>query len=215
MSLFVISLLTTEALILDCTFSVRSVWIIHDVYTCEGKIVETGDPRIVTGVLQKHLPGRTNSDVKGFFVKDLKMKFPPRGIEKFFPDLQTFDFYYSQIEELDKDDLKVFPKLMQFDWPGNAKLFNINHDLFKDNINLKTISFWKTPIKHVALDVFDHLTQLTTLYLDDCKCINEKVVENQSGIEDFIFRISVSCPPTLQMIREGLCSRSHQKICSS
>lgn len=50
-------------LILDCAYSVRSIWVVGAVYHCNARIIFVGDPRNVTEVSHNHTPGNDHSTV--------------------------------------------------------------------------------------------------------------------------------------------------------
>lgn len=72
-----------DAVILDCTYGTKTLWMVSNIYTCSARIIAVGDPRIVTEVSQNHLPGENNGNVLGLSIIGEKTKFFPRGVSRF------------------------------------------------------------------------------------------------------------------------------------
>lgn len=154
--------ISSEALILECTYSVLSFWRVPSIYTCTGRIVFSGDPRFNTEVSQNHLEGRSDSDVAGVRIRDQAVGFVPLGINNFFPNLESFDMMRSDVAEVSSEALRGLSRLRQFSLFVN-RVQIIDEALFRDNPHVIGISFGNNIVRHVAHKVFDHLSHLDSL----------------------------------------------------
>ena len=66
---------------------------------------------------------------------------------------------------------------------------------------MRFISFARNPIRNVAHNVFDVLPDLETVDIQQGFCINDSN-GNRNSLSTHLFRISVNCPPTFDMIFE-------------
>jgi Leucine rich repeat len=189
--------LSSEALILNCTYSVRSFYRHPDIYACIASVIFVGDPRHVTEVSKNHLAGRSDNDVLGVAIEKQDLKFVPRNISSFFPNVQAFDIRHCGVEDIAKEDISGFKNLSMFQ-PADNNIRSIPNDMFQGNPSIRAIAVGRNPIRHIAANVFDPLTQLVALWLDPVSCINAQA-ENRSAVIDLTFLASVSCPPTFEM----------------
>lgn len=195
---------TTNSLILECNYKVATFWSMSDVYSCLGQIIFVGDPYVITDVSTNHMAGRSHGDVKGFQLTNqiIPSGKIPRNINTFFPNVESIYFASTDLKQLSREDFYGFPRLILLSLFGN-RIEEIGNGIFSRNLNLRYLSLHGNPIKNIAHNVFDHLTELNSLILYITTC-NNKVVEKKAEIPLFLFELSVSCPPTYQMIREKL-----------
>lgn len=205
--LFIISFVAvaTQSNILDCTYEMRNYWIMGSRYACTARILLIGEGRNVTGVTQNHLPGRNDSHVEQIIIAGLTTGFMPRAIEQFFPNILSIIILNSELNELTGADLGAFPNLQEIFLHRN-NLRQIDYNLFDGNSRMQGIGFESNPIRNVAHNVFDHLLELENLWFERVPCFNIIMENNRTVVEDAIFRLSVSCPPTIAMIEAGLLS---------
>jgi Leucine rich repeat len=189
-------ILTTTALYLDCTYSMRSHWTVPNIYTCTARPIFVGDPHNVTDVSQNHLAGRNNSDVKGLSIRNHNIKVLPRNVDQFFTNIEAIDIT-NTLEEISREDLAVFPNLKELHLNDN-KVQVINSNLFQGNPLMSAISFISNPIRNVAAGVFDDLADLVQLRFDGVAC-HSQAATNRATVNALIPRISVQCPPTFDM----------------
>jgi Leucine rich repeat len=204
------SFLTTESLILDCTYSVRNLWRINSLYTCTARVVFVGDPRYVTEVSINHMAGRNHSNVVGLLIENQPMGFIPGNISNFFPNLEAMSINNCGLQELTSEAINGLSNLRQLHLNPN-QITEIGNNLFEGNPRLRFITFSRNPIRHIAHNVFDHLTELETLDMLTATCINANN-GNRNAVLTFLFRLSVSCPPTFDMIFERTESKLLQGV---
>jgi hypothetical protein len=199
--ILIVSLLTSyEALIFDCDYGVRTIWTQPNLYYCTAKVVVIGDSRNLTDVSQNHLPGKSNIDVKGFSLTGAKIGGRlPSNIANFFPNLESIHVTTS-IDEISREDIEKFINLKELHLYNN-KIVNINNNLLAGNPKVQAISFNENPVRHVALNVFDHLLDLKHMIIWG-PCLQETT--NRTAVKEIIFRVTVYCPPTSQMINEAM-----------
>lgn len=188
----------SNAIIIDCTYSVTTLWTVNNIYVCSARIVVIGDLQNVTDVSQNHLTGRSNEDVRGIVIQSQTLRFAPRNLEQFFPNLEAFDILRSQIEEITREDLVNFPNLRQLHLDGN-NIQQIDQNLLEGNPLMAAISFSNNPIRHVDYKAFDALDELTTLAFQSTSCTNMAYTFNRGGVLHLMFMLLVNCPPSFAM----------------
>lgn len=188
-------------MILDCHFGISDSWLIPDLYSCVGTFNFTGDPIFVTEVSQRHVPGLTNNDVKRIFMNNQVMTFIPRNISNFFPNIESIEVFNVGLTELTREALNGFPKLRQMNLnPNNIQI--VSNDVFEGNPVLEKLALSGNPIRSVAHNVFDHLTKLDLVHMF-VPCIGF-FGDTRVAVENFIFQVSVRCPPTQNLTKERI-----------
>ena len=177
-----------------------SLWRLPNLYTCNARVIFSGDPKFVEEVSTNHLAGRNNNDVNGILIQNLNLGFIPGNISNFFPNLHTINAVVCGITEIKREDIKSFRKLQQFDVDQN-NIREIPNGFFEENLDLLFISFSNNPMRHIAHNVFDHLNSLERLHFGANFCINT-YGQNRTAVLDLMFRVAVNCPPTFEMIFE-------------
>lgn len=113
----------------------------------------------------------------------------PKGIEKFFPNLNYINFGTLQMKEITKNDLKVFPELVHLNLENN-QIKVLEKDLFKFNPKLFRVSFKKNDILFIDPNILDNLNNLDLFILEGNRCIssntdNKDLVKIKKSIADF------------------------------
>lgn len=200
--LFAVSFLaTSSSLILDCMYAVRNLWQVNSVYTCTANVISVGDARDVNAVSTNHLIGRSDSDVRGLLIENQLLRLVPANISSFFQNLEAISLNNCDLEEIKREDIRGFSKLRQLHLNPN-RITEIGNNLFEGNPGMKFITFTNNPIKHVAYNLFDDLTELVTLDILHGTCVSSN--SNKNNILSFIFQISANCPPTFKMLLEKI-----------
>lgn len=156
----------------------------------------------VTNVTGKHLPGKSNADVKGIHFKTGQMKYLPKRIEKFFPNLVTliagdgydtpikFGFvkraslrglnkltilsiYSSAIKKFENDTLWDLPNLRDFLLSGNGTL-TLEDSTFKKNTRLTEVVFYYVSLNVLPQKLFEKNNALEAVYFEDCSITSIK-----------------------------------------
>lgn len=189
-----------HSLTLQCIYSNKNYWRIDNLYTCTGTVVLDGDPRFITEVSQNHLEGSNNNNVLSVLIEKQLLGFIPGNISKFFPNLVSLAVNDCGVEEIERKDINQFFKLRQLHLNPN-KISEIGNGLFEENKILKFITFSGNPVRHVAHNVFDDLNELEILDMEVTTCISQSNW-GRDNISAFMFRLTVSCPPSFEMLFE-------------
>lgn len=195
-------LFASDGIILDCTYSVINFWKINNLYSCSARILFIGDLRTVSDVTQNHLAPKTNSDVTGVAIRAQDIRLLPRNLNEFYPNLESYDFLSSKIQEISREDLKGFPKLKQLHLNDN-QITSISPNTFDDNPLLIAVSFINNPILYVAHNVFDNLLNLYELRFDGARCLNQKAL-TRPAVVAMLFPVLIYCPPTFEMTEDKI-----------
>lgn len=186
---------------LDCSYSIVSLWKLSDLYTCTGAL--KGNDRTLSGVSDNHWAGRYNSHVLNLAILDQSQTFIPFGIAAFFPNLESLDM--RGVEEIAYEHLRGLSRLKQFHLREcNIKL--VDGNVFNDNPNLIAISFLYNPVKHVAPNAFEGLTELRTLHFFGSACFGINIDDDYDAVQDLISDLFIHCPPTFNQLRLGVLS---------
>lgn len=176
---------------LKCKFEVDP----HVGYLCINKneeLITSEDAREIISVQGQHLTGKNNDDVITFFSDFQKVNFFPRGLTKFFKNIEKIQLGFGSIKELTKEDLQQFgDKLKDFYFYGN-ELETVKADLFEFNPNLESISFRANKIKAVESGAFGGLNHLKALFFSFNTCINSDKVDREEVLE-LIKKVETDC----------------------
>lgn len=195
----------TNALWLDTTCNMMKWYGMssnYDYYTCVHRVLAIGSADTVEGILWKHLPGKQNTDVEAFFAHEQPLTFIPKSITAFFPNVVAISINNTGLKELSSDDFKDFPSLKNLHVNYNM-LEMLRTDLFRYNPKLETILVWNNNLKHVGFNLISHLTNLKAAQLTNSPCINF-AAENSDALTELSYKLSVYCPPTLEMFKTAL-----------
>lgn len=163
-------------------------------YTCTGTVVSTNNPATITGITGRHTLGRINSDVKAFVTLDHKILTAiPEDFEKFFPNLEGFQWHNGNIKTIDASIFAPFPNLSGIFFENN-KLTTLDGDLFQHTRKLREILFSRNLIEHVGHDLFTGLTNLTRAYFTSNPCVNSNY-NGRQAIQELNLQLPILCPP--------------------
>lgn len=157
----------SEGIVLDCIFDTS------ELYRCNVQtavLTTSKDCREITKIRGYHLSGKTNDDVKEIGLNNKTINFLPRGITKFFKNMEIIHFYNSNLKEVTKYDLKEFGNRLTRLYLYNSLIEVIESDLFIYNQNLQTIYLANNKIKHIENGAFDRLQKVTRLELQNNPC---------------------------------------------
>lgn len=169
----VLCLSLSSGIKIRCNFEV-SVWSRGGAeYSCwDVKITDLNNPSVLTDVAGSHKAGKTNVDVRGFFMNtDNNLERLPKDIEKFFPNLLFFGWQRGSLKNITADDLKPFPNLSLLSFSHN-QLESLESDLFKHTKALKWIWFTSNFIEHVGSRCLHGLNGLEFAEFSNNKCIS-------------------------------------------
>lgn len=191
-------------LLIECVYKdYAPISMLGSKYGCVAKVLEY-EGRYVTGVTQNHLINRTNSDVKQFDVQNQLVGFVPLGIGNFFPYLNYFRMYTTNLKEISKEDLQQFPNLEAIVLDSN-KIEVIEADLFENTPKLVYVDFRYNSIMSVGPTIFDSLTRLKSAYFNGNLCISASYT-TASEMTTLRQMLPFKCPPTFKMIQKEFTS---------
>lgn len=179
---------------LDCRFDIE----IDPNYYCQlpwpSLLVSSNDDREITEVEGQHLQGKSNSDVKAFYSNGNTVNYFPRGLTKFFKNIEKVQIAYGNLKEISKEDLKEFgDKLKVLIFQSN-EIKIIDADLFIFNRNLEHISFAVNNIKQIGSGAFNGLQKLVKLELRENSCIFDSAeIMDPSNIAEIIKEVDEKC----------------------
>ncbi|CRK88861.1 CLUMA_CG002517, isoform A [Clunio marinus] len=195
----------TEGLNIQCSYSIREVWMFPYLYTCEGQTIMNGSyndfaPYFIEEVSQNHIGDKSDKSVKALLIENSKIKFLPKNIGQFFYNLESLSVIDCDILELNREDFVGLPNLLQIDFRGN-KIDRLPWRVFEEVPKLQVIGLAWNPMKYIAHHVFDHLIDLETLDMFGTdRCYNKKFKQNKSAIASELYEIFRQCPPTIEMM---------------
>lgn len=169
LSLILIS--TASALTFTCLFRMRTIYSLL-YYTCdEPKISGINESENLTEVYGNHMTGKSNSDVTFLWIyRPQNLTFFPKNIEKFFPNLVSIIFTYTDIVSFIGDEFRAFPELFYVTLSNNKKLERIPGNLFEFNPLINDTRFHDCNLKYIGEGLFDGLKKLKFLdvLFNDC-----------------------------------------------
>lgn len=186
---------TARAVTFNCTFAFWSSSNLPTVYTCYFPEVSNFDEgEIVTAVDGWHRTGKSNVDVKALLIQDVPhLSFFPRGLEKFFPNLEAFYIRNSSISALTGDELEPFKNLYWFQLAFSRNFERVPENLFDSKPLMRHISFYANNIKYVGENLFRNLPDLNYLNFQDNNCINKYAENNNEEIQALIEHLQSDC----------------------
>lgn len=116
----------------------------------------------------------------------------PRGVEKFFPNLQTLMIYLTRISEISSEDLK-FPELKRLS-VYNCQIDSLDKEIFKHTPKLEAINFNQVGLHHVSSNFLGDLKHLKEARFLGNPCINLEVNQNHH-FPTLYNALNESCPP--------------------
>lgn len=189
------------SLALNCTYGTQTFAPIGSMYTCEaGVLNDEGDDDTVTWIYGTHLAGKTHSDVHGFVIQSEGLKFIPKNVESFFPNIRALDVYDNLITSISNFQLRPFAHLVHFAAIDN-EITSLDSDLFAGLPFLSYVSFSNNSIRHVGHDFL--MPSLGKIYFDSNDCISY-IAENATQIDKLRFDLLLKCPPTISLIEGTL-----------
>lgn len=163
-----------------------------DVYSCDVYHLRIKNAnRTIDEVKGEHGRGKSNSDVKAIFINDKTCHFVPKGIGRFFKNLENLQIRNSVLSEIAKEDLRPFTKLIGLWLDGNNLKF-LEADLFECSQNLQFIDFRNNRIQSISADVLDPILNLRQILFSGNVCISSNA-RNLIQLKDVLHEINDKC----------------------
>jgi hypothetical protein len=146
-----------------------------------------------------HHKGITNRDVKGLLFRDIYFSKFPRGLRESFPNLEWLLISKSNLETIDRDDIKMLTTLRQFSI-ANCRLKRLKGDLFRDLTDLEVISFKGNELEEIEPDILDGLEKLTFVNFRENPNIHflYKKSDGWFTLDDLKREIAEKCKPKVE-----------------
>lgn len=164
---FVTFLSGCKSLVIDCSYNANPN------YYCDTQnthVTISKECREIAGIRGFHSIGKTNDDVQTIYYQSKTVTYFPRGITKYFKNIDHVHLHTTNLKEITKEDLKEFGEKLKIIKLYSVQIEIIEADLFTYNKNLELIYLKSNKIKHIANGVFDHLDKLSELYLAGNPC---------------------------------------------
>lgn len=149
----------------------------------------------ITGVLSvsnQTTENFTGDDVKGLITRFQTVKYMPKGLDKFFSNLQGIWIQHSKLTAIEKSDFETLPNL-KFIYLGYNELTTLNSDLFSYNVELLYVNMINNSLTSVEDKTFDKLTKLEHLDFSYNPCINERAF-SKAEVRELLADLSHKCP---------------------
>lgn len=191
----------SNSLVFDCFYDLELFFDeVKLLYTCSlpdgektGKAQMTNAThRDILGVIGPHVGNLNNTDVKQVHIFKHKFEYFPRGITKFFENIEAIHAGMNMLAYLEKDDMKVFGKL-RFLYLYNNMLSNLQSDVLEENTALEYVSFYNNQLKHIGSRLLTPLKYLRTAYFNKNICIDKQAVHNARDLHEIKLEIAVGC----------------------
>lgn len=186
--------LLSTSTIIDCQLSLEGPYeIVHWVYLCD---VIT-DPQITTRKsanltdVNGH-PRQIFVAVFGFLVQEKTLHFFPKGLEKYFPNLDFIKIERCGLKVIQQSDLKPFSKLNFIDLSYNS-IEVIEKGLFDFNPKLKVVGFRESKIFHIDPNVFDNLSNIKCFWFDNVSCLGYHFCDSARQLKNAFEDVKKRC----------------------
>lgn len=171
-------------------------------YTCNlpdgekhPKKVTNATHRDITDVIADddgHENGYNISCVRQIHFFKHKFEYFPRGMTKFFENIEAIHAGMNQLAYLEKDDMKDFTKL-RFLYLYNNVLQSLDSNVLEDNLALEYVSFYGNQLKKIGSNILTPLKSLKTAYFNKNICIDKQAVRDLREIAEIKLEISERC----------------------
>jgi hypothetical protein len=139
-----------------------------------------------------------DNDVTALRVDGQTVNYFPRGLEKFFPNIEIMFVVDCKLKAITNQDLASFPQLKELRLSHND-IEELDDDLFAANKKLISISLSYNRIKFIGEVTFKPLKQLDFLFLNSNKCINKDAFFDVSKVNEIIDEVRKQCQSEIRM----------------
>lgn len=221
----------STALTINCTFTMRyysqpndSYIYLPNSYACISyRIAGIEDSENITAIYGNHQSGKTNDDVLLLEIYSVpNLKFVPRGIEQFFPNIFAFNFMDCDISELRGDELQPLHNISWIRFENNPNLVRIPGNLLENKSNMTVVCFINNGVKHVDVNFLNSLASLPHLVHTDFRensCIDQFARNATTELTALIENLRENCediefPPSCDDFNAVICyvQKQNQKL---
>ncbi|KAL7017378.1 hypothetical protein ACKWTF_010345 [Chironomus riparius] len=192
--LFVLLLTTmTESIEIHCNYKNEDTHTSYSYY-CDVEnqlnVMSTNSANI-NFVRGDHDFGQSNDNVTCLHVSNKNVQIFPKGIQKIFKNLKRIDIYFGRLKEINQDDLKAFPQLIELDLYNND-IQILEDKIFAYNLRLTYINFSYNKLVQIGENVFK-MMNLSFLGLFSNGCISKTASNSTKAVLDIIALIKINC----------------------
>lgn len=149
--------------------------------------------RTVFGISNNHMKGKSNYDVKMFYIQKQEIPAVPIDIGKFFPNLEVVRMPYLGLLKVCRMDLKQFPKV-RFLYLSYNKIKQLDNNLFEYTPALEFIALDHNELTNIGQRIFDNLPNVHRFYVERNPCVYIGHVETREDLEKFKSLLQTECP---------------------
>ena len=171
---------------LECKV-IRGSWSIGEIEYCEAQnLYITSENAEITSVNGSTEP----TSLPGLFIDHQTAHYLPKGIGRFFPNLNGLAVWSSKLKSLTQDDLKPLKQLLSVTFNDND-VTDLEDGLFEYNSKLQIVSFNDNKLKLVGENVLSILKNLNQLHFQNNVCINDDAWS--SAVPALVEKIKSQC----------------------
>lgn len=191
MKILIILISQVHGFDLQCEFE-ESQWRKTAVKLCETKnVVVTSPDATVTSVNGLTAEFYVNENVRQITISEQTLNYIPKGLEKFFPNLEMFHVHYSKLQFLTQADLKSFPQLFDLSFHDN-ELTTLDSNLLEFNEKVRFINLNDNKLKQIGANFVKPLNRnFEQINMQGNPCIND--VYYPDDIEELVQTLKTKC----------------------
>jgi hypothetical protein len=178
-----------------CDFGTESFDQIGSIYRCKvlnDLQITSKQESVIASAKGWDNSGGSYDFVEGFLVYNKSVQYFPRNLENVFKNIRKISITDGRLKELNQEDLKPFPKLVNFYLDDND-IEILEEGVFAYNPDLVFILLSNNKLVHIGQNVFEILTNLTYLYLSYNPCINMKAENNSIALKIIVDTTKLNC----------------------
>lgn len=180
---------------LQCAFYMSHQYVTGQVYQCQVAVdpfIKTHDSAQISSVTGRHYHSESNDDVIGFRADNKTIEYFPRGLEKFFKNLQLIEIYYCPIKEIYQADLKSLTNLTYLNiYESDIEV--LEQGLFDFNTELIVLGINGNKLIHIDSNVLDNLPKLMHFWFGFVPCFQENISNSRDRINSGIQKVKSQC----------------------
>lgn len=185
------SVQSITAIAFKCEF-VQVGWkFVPDAKTCAGKNVDIKMRNVEIEMINDKSSAKDLS-VDAFWIEKQVVHYLPKGIEKFFPNLKSFEIKKSELKEISKFDLSPFPELIRLASESNQLEF-VESDLLMYNSKIRYVSFIDNKLFIIGHDLFEPTTNIVYVLIQ-IGCLKTKCETGRNCLENVFSDMRKNCP---------------------
>lgn len=171
--------LSVFALDLECDI-IASTWNINSEGTScfvENLNITTQN-QLVTSVNGQSAAEFQGQGVNGFFSIEQTINYMPKGLDKFFPNLELIQIYNSKLKSIVKSDLASFSTSKTLFLPFN-EIETLSSNLLSNNLQLYSIDLNSNKLATIGEKTFETLAKLEQLNVSNNLCIDSHTMTKE------------------------------------